>query len=267
MPSFENQDNNKKDFRPMYYSPVKMKNPNSPVDPSELSFGYWKGLLKISISPKIENSPQDYVTYDHKNNIEVFINHTKARILYSEILTLMENPDAYKSVGINSGSTGLISVCNGKEVGVPGFVLVIRKLDPNGTVVSSYMYQFNQNYHYSIRNFDENTLKYDKSFYDDIEIHEFLDVLKNFYENVGGYNAYSVLDAERFEVSRVNTKIGLMMDKLGIPKYEGKNGGGNNKSFFDLANQGGQFAESAADGVPNRTVQAGSLEELTGEMS
>lgn len=263
---FDNNDNNKQDFRPTYYSPVKFRNELSPVDPSELSFAYWKGMLKLSISPKMENTNLEYTTYDHKNNIEVFINHTKARMLYHEMAELRANPDAYQSVGINTGSSGLISVSNGKEVGINGLILIIRKLNLDGTVQSSYMYQFNREYHFSIRNFDENALTYDKHFYDEIEYDEFMDLLKNYYENINGFVAYSTVDAMRFEHKRINTKIGLMMDKLGIPKLEknGRDFGG--KSFFDMANEGSQFSSQAAAGVPNRDAQVTDIDSLSEEM-
>lgn len=258
--AYENTDNNRQDFRPMYYSPVKFKNELSPVDPSELSFAFWKGLLKITISPKVENSNLDYITFDHKNNIEIFINHTKARMLYNEMAELRANPDSYNSVGINTGSSGLISVSNGKEVGINGLILIIRKLNLDGTVQSSYMYQFNRDYHFAIRNFDENTLTYDKHFYNDIEYDEFMQVLKNYYENIGGYIAASTIDANRFENRRVNTKIGLMMDKLGIPKFDKNNG--SSKSFFDMANEGSAFAAQAAAGVPNRDITSTNIDDI-----
>ena len=42
-------DNNKKYEDPTVYSPVALKNPESNIDPSRLSFSYWKNLLKIII--------------------------------------------------------------------------------------------------------------------------------------------------------------------------------------------------------------------------
>lgn len=264
--SFENTDNNKKDFRPTYHSYARMKNPSSTVDPSELSFDFWKGLLKIIISPKVDDSSVDYDVYDRKNNIEICLNHTRARILYEEMAMLKENPDTYKSVGVNSGATGLITVSNGKEFGINGFCLVIRKMELDGTINSSYMYQFKQNTHFAIRNFDENTLKYDKHYYDSVEYDEFMCLLRNYYENISGFIAASVIDAQRFDNSRLHTKLGLMMDKLGIPKYEKGNQTSAGKSFFDMAQQGTQFIEQREAGIPNRNVRNSTIDEIAGEM-
>ena len=92
-----------------------------------------------------------------------------------------------------------------------------------------------------------------------------MDLLKNYYENIGGYIPASVLDANRFENKRINTKIGLIMDKLGIPKPD-KNGGGSSKSFFDMTNEGSQFSSQAAAGVPNRGVTVTDIDGIMEDM-
>lgn len=260
--------NRQEEFRATFYSPVRLRNPESEVDPSELSFRFWKGLLGIIIAPKLAKSNTEYNQYDNENAIQVYINHTKARMLYAEMAKLKENPDAYNSVGINSGSTGLISVSNGKEVGVAGPVLILRKLDQNGTINSSYMYEFNRDFHYSIRNFDESTLKYDKNYFDWIEYDEFMQTLKSFYENANMIQAFGVVDSARREFNRLHSKLNPIMEKMGIERYERNNRGGNGggKSFFDKANQGSQFSDSAAAGVPDRGLTNSSLDSLSEEI-
>lgn len=224
--------NNKKDNSPTVYCPISYKNPDASSDPSELSFSYWKNLLKITISPKVEPKPGDkFTTYDHVNNASIHLNAMKARIFKKEIEEMIINKTP-NSVSVSSGATGLITFSNGKEYGVDAYMLVIRKLDENGTVNSSYSYQFNgDSYYNSIRNFDEVSLKYDRMYFPALEIEAFLDILEDFYKAQSYATAYTVVDSMKFDVSRVNTKIDIIMEKLGIPKYNSNNGGG--KSFFD----------------------------------
>lgn len=263
-----NNGNNTEEYRPVYYSPVVLKNENSTIDPSELSFTFWKGMLGICISPKIENSNASYTRYDHKNNTKIYLNHAKARMLLSEAEMLKANPDSYNSVGVASGSNGIISVCNGKEVGLSGFVIIIRKIDSNGNLMSSYMYEFNQDIYFSIRNFDESTNKYDRNFFPDLEYDEFIAVLRNYVDNVPGYNAAAVQDISRLNYNRIYDNLTALMAKFDVPVVtrSGKGSSGGSKSFFDMANQGSQFADSAALGVPNMSATESTIEELGGDI-
>lgn len=227
-----NQDNNKKIYDPTVYSPVQFKNPLG-VDPSMLSFSYWRSLLKISISPKLDPRPGDtYDTYDHENGISIHINHMKARILYNEINEFLKGK--LNSVGIPSGASGLITISNGLEFGISSPVLVIRKMDEDGKITSSYAYQFNANdYYKSIRNFDEKSLDYEEVPCPNIELLVFQDLLKNYYEAANYATAYTVIDSLKFDNSRINTKLGLLLDNAGIKKQD-KNGG---KSFFQRSSE------------------------------
>jgi hypothetical protein len=224
------EDNNKKNYDPTVYSPIQFKNPNG-VDPSMISIAFWRGLMKISISPKNEPKPGDkYDTYDHENNIAIHINHMKARILYNEIENFLKDPDKLNSVGVNSGVAGLLTISNGKEFGINSPVIVIRKMDETGKVISSYAYEFNANdYYTSIRNFNEKTLKYDSIPCPNLELLVFQDALKSYYESASYATAYTVIDSMKFSNSRINTKLDLLLDNAGIKRQGGDNGG---KSFF-----------------------------------
>jgi len=249
------EDNNKKNYDPTVYSPIQFKNPNG-IDPSMLSFSFWRNMLKISISPKMEPKPGDkYDVYDHKNNISIHINHMKARILYDEIKEFLKDPNKLNNVGVPSGVSGLITISNGKEFGINSPVLVIRKLDENGNVTSSYAYQFNNNdYYFGIRNFNEKTLKYDTIDYPNLELLTFMDILKSYYESSSYAFAYSVVDSLKFDNSRINTKLDLLLDNAGIKRQ----GNSNGKSFFQRS------SELDSDSVP--TSRSTSLDDLASEL-
>lgn len=229
----KNTDNNKKQYEPTVYSPVQFKNPKG-IDPSELSFTFWNRMLKINISPKKDEKPGDkYPTYDHENNISIHINHLKARMLYNEIEEFLKDPNKINSIGINSGTAGLLTISNGKEFGVNSPVMVIRKMDEAGNVNTSYAYEFNANdYYTTIRNFDEKSKKYDTVAMPNLELIVLQDLLRAYYESANYAAAYAVVDSMKFDVSRINTKLELLLDNAGIKKPGGNGGANGGRSFF-----------------------------------
>jgi hypothetical protein len=262
--SNKNQDNNKKNYEPNVYSPVQFKNPNG-VDPSELSFAFWNRMLKITISPKKDSKPGDkFDTYDHENNISIHINHVKARILCKEIDEFLKDPDKINSIGINSGAAGLLTISNGKEFGINAPVMVVRKMDEAGKVLTSYAYQFNANdYYNSIRNFDEKSLKYDTVAMPNLELIIFQDLLQAYYESANYAMAYTVVDSMKFDMSRTNSKLDLLLDNAGI-KRQGGNGGnaGGGKSFFQRSNELDSDTQGSSRNTSNLDDLASELEGL-----
>lgn len=254
--SYRNEDNNKKNYDPTVYSPIQFKNPTG-VDPSSLSFSYWRNLLKISISPKQESKPgATYDTYDYKNNISIHINHMKARILAMEIDAFLQDPDKLNNIGINSGANGFLTISNGKEFGINSPVLVIRKMDEDGAILSSYAYQFNApEYHYAIRNFEESSLKFDRINKPNIELIIMRDLLQSYYESTTYAMAYTVIDASKYENSRTNTKIDLLLDNAGV---KSNNRGGGGRSFFQRS------SDTDSRNTPARNQS--SLDDLSSEL-
>lgn len=255
-----NGNNNNDRYQPTVYCPIKLKNPESEKDPSEMSFSYWKNLLKIAISPMIQNDGSSYPTYDYKNQGTVYMNQDRARILYAEIEEFLKNPDAYNNMGVPCGSNGLISISNGKEFGVNSPIIVIRKINQEtGYVESSYMYQFKTNYA-AVRNFDENTQKFDSFVYEQIEIFIFMDILKSFFTSMSYAMAYSVINANQYNDSRYNTKLDLLMDKAGIERKHRGSSGGQGSSYFNMNNAGN--VNAATDSIQNSKHEQTTIEEL-----
>lgn len=235
--SYQRGDNNNKNTDPTIFCPIQFKNQDG-VDPSCLSFSYWNKLLKISISPMVEPKPGDaYVSYDHKNNIYIHINYMKARILHDEITEFLKDTSKLNSVGITSGVSGLLTISNGKEFGINAPVLVIRKMDESGGILSSFAYQFNDAAYYnSIRNFDETSLKYDTIDCPNAELLAFQEILRTFYEASTYATAYSVVDTSDYGSAKVQGKLDQLLENAGISSGgDGKRGGrsGGGRSFFN----------------------------------
>ncbi len=224
-----NYDNNKKEqYLPVYYSEYGTGNSNG-IDPSSLSYSFYNRMLKLSISPlKMNNG--DKIAYDHDNAATVWLTHTKARMLHEQIKRVLSGE--ISNGGVNTGTEGLVRFSDGKELGVNDYCLIISKIDESGKEISSYAYQFKSKYHYAVDNFDSKDASHKKHYYNDIEIIQLLDLLESYYIAMTGANAYSVMDGMRFNTNSNNTKIDLIMSKLGIEFKPGTTSRAS-KSFFD----------------------------------
>ena len=252
--NYNNNDQKEKKYQPTVQSDYKMSNPEG-IDPSSLSFSFWNGLLNIKIAPRKANSGDEFASYDYDNAASAFLSHSKARVLASEIDRFMESNGTIDNVGVNT-KHGLLSICDGKSFGVSGPLLVIRDLDPtNGSITSKYIYQFKTGFHYGIENFNEADSSYSTNNYDYLELEQFKTVLEQFYNAMTNATAYSVINADRFNQSRIKSDLDAIKDNLGIAKsgnYSNKNGGGyfnrnnssnNTSSYEDIQNKISEMEE------------------------
>lgn len=241
--------NNKKkgNYSPMVYSRYSFANSESKIDPAKMSFTFWNGLLKIAIAPFIE----DKLEYDYDNEGAIYISHFKAKMLAEEISLFLANPEEYKNRGITSGD-GLISVSNGVEVtGKTNPCIIIRKIGEDGKPSASYLYEFRNEYHYSVRNYNESDSDFDKVYNNNLELEMFKQILIDYYQSMSGALAYSVIDYNRFNNSRVNTKLDSIAEKLGISYGKGKNNSrGRSSSIFDNA-EGRSYTNKDIDDIEN----------------
>lgn len=255
--------NQKKYYEPILYSLYGTSNTEG-VDPSALSYQFYNNLLKISISPmKIGAKPDDKQIWDHENGISVWLTHVKAKILHDEILYVMDHLDEVNNSGVLTGNEGLISFSSGKELGVTSPCLIIRKIDSTGKVTSVYAYQFKADHHIAIRNFDpKNPDSYESISHPNLEIENLITILKQYYESSCGAYAYATMSAMKYDTNRNNTKMQLIMDKLGIEapaEYSRNNNRSGGSSFF-AANKG--VTESIPQG---NAMRSATMDELGGE--
>lgn len=210
--------NEKKNYSPSVTSGYRFSNAESTIDKTSLSFAFWNKLLKISIAPKKETT-DDTISFDYENAGSVYLSHTKAIMFYKEIVRFMEEYKsgiAPKNAGVPSGNEGLIYICNGEEFNAEGPCLVIRKIDESGHCTSTYVYEFRRNTHYSILNYTEKTAKFESRFYDELEIEQLANLLKSYYESMTMAIAYSIQEAGKYDNSRMNTKLKIIGEKLGV---------------------------------------------------
>lgn len=257
-----NDSNQKKGYEPILYSPYNTSNREG-VDPSALSYQFYNGLLKISISPMKAGVKKDDVdVWDHENAGAVYLTNVKARLLADEIKYVMEHQEDVYNAGVPSANA-LVSFSTGKELGATSPCLIIRRLDTNtGEPVSSYAYQFKDNHYFGVRNFDPaKPAEHVEYNYPNTEINMLIDILTQYSVSASGAAAYMNMYANKYDTSRLNTKIGLIMDKLGIeskPEYSKGNSGGS--SYFN--NRGGQYGNSTS----SSNMRSNTLEGLESEL-
>lgn len=246
-----NYDNNKKEvYMPVYYSEYGTGNAEG-VDPSALSYSFYNRMLKLAISPLKANNG-DKIAYDHENAAVVWITHTKARMLYDQITKVLNGEIV--NGGVPTGKEGLVRFCDGKELGVNSYCLIINKIKEDGSVESAYAYEFKSHYHYAVENYDPNNSNHKKFYYDTLEVQQLLDLLKSYYESMTGAYAYSVMDGMRFNINANNTKMDLIMSKLGVEYKTGMTSRSSSGSYFDRNNN----SSSSSD----RSMRSATMDDL-----
>ena len=245
--AFNNADNNSRNNNgPVVFSSYNAGN-STGMDPSSINYTFINRMLKIAIAPLKQDNGSE-IAYDHKNEASIWITHTKARTLLKEIRRVQSGE--IKNGGVNSGKDGLIRFCNGEEFGIDGQCLVINKLNENGEVLSTYMYQFKKKHHYGIENFSQEDSKHKKVYYDDTEVEQLCDLLEEYYKAMSGGPAYAIMDAQSFTQTRQETKLDLVMSKLGIEYRQGTTSrSSSQQSFFNnnSSEQGRSMRSSAIE--------------------
>ena len=254
--------NNKPKYKELeVYSNYGMTNAEGVVDPSALSISFFRNLMKISIAPKLQNANGNQ-KWDNDNAASVYLTHTKARVLHKAIKDVLdpEKPQI-KNAGVNSGSgetVGLITFSDGTEMGLQNPCLIIRKIGPNGEVLSMYIYEFKFNYHNAIINFDGNSASYDQIFFDNLEVEQFMDALNQYYLSMNNATAYSVANTMKFSLNAMDNKLNAIAEACGANiEKPGNSGGGN--SFFSNNRSGGSTPSTEA---PGNSVRQSTLDDL-----
>lgn len=254
--------NERKNYSPSVTSGYRFSNPESAIDKTSLSFSFWNKLLKVSIAPRKETEG-DTIAYDHENAGAVYLSHSKAYIFHKEIINFL---DAYKkgaspkNVGVSTGSEGLIYICTGEEFNANGPCLVIRKIDENGKSTSTFVYEFKRDAQ-SVVNYSEKTTEFESNIFEFNEIEQLAVLLKNYYDSMTMAVAYSVQEANKYDNSRINTKLKIIGEKLGVDFQKPNNdkGRSSNNSYFTNAKP---KSENQSYNGLNTSYETGSLDDI-----
>lgn len=247
--SYSNNKDANKPFEPSIYSPYRFNNAESEIDKTCLTFGVWKQMLKISISPRKEGTEE--IQFDMEKGLTVYLNHSKAKILSNELKNFLRDPDTYSGSGVPSGQ-GIITISNGAELGGTSPVLIIRKIDDTGNVVSSFAYEFKKDYYFSVRNYTGGTeFSRESDSYKNLEIEEMIRLLEEYCNAMTYMTAYSVMDVNKWNDHRVNSKLNAIAEKLGVEVNRTSSRGSSysSTSFFSSAG-----SSSSSDGYTTASI-------------
>lgn len=244
--SYNNNKSND-NYNVQVYSKYGFGNPLSKIDPTALSFRFWKGSLVISILPRIATN-DDSIDYDKQNAISIYLSHTKARLLAYDILEFLNNPGTISSAGVVSGA-GLITITDGSEFNSSNPCLVIRKKGEDGGIQSSYAYEFKSDYHFTVRNYNEKNDTFDQHLYPQLEIDEFVTLLEEYYKSMTNALAYSFMEVNKYHQSKVEQALGIGAgNKSSNSFFNGKNT--NNNSNKGSTNNN-SFSNSSIEDIEN----------------
>lgn len=230
------------------YSNYRMNNAESTIDPTCLTFRFWRTNLCIGIFPR-KNTGNDEVQFDMDNGITIYLSHTKARILKNELEHFLKDPVTYNGCGVPSGSAA-ITISNGAEYGKNTPVLTIRKVNENGDVVASFAYEFKSNYYYGIRNYDGKNFASAYDDYKNIEIQQMITLLDQYVLASTNAIAFSVRDNSKFYDNRVESKIDAIAANLGVelPKSGQQKKSFNNNSYFNNNSNTSNYSSNVSYG-------------------
>ena len=241
----DNTNNKKQNYEETYYSRMRFTNYE---DKKMLSFSFWKGFLKIAISDIRESATGAGIEYDEIGSIH--LSPTKAHILKEQILqfrSLEDSATTNKSFGVDTGigeNKNFIAIGN-KETSSEDDIqrtLFIGKVDINGNLLEGNQFNFNHKYHFGIEWKDLQAMEFDANYLDNTELDMFIVLLDQYISAMSGAIAYSVMDLGRFNNSRLNTKIELVMNKLGIETKSSKQA--SSESYFNKNGLGAASPEN-----------------------
>ena len=233
--TYNNNGNIKKnDYSPTTYSQVKFFNSTSNIDASAMSFSFWKGLLKISIAP-VKTGEGSNVEIDRDNSIDLYLTPAKATLLHQYGLMFKEDPTRFQNVGVSTNK-GLIYFTTGEsEFNIPaGKMFVVIKIvdSESGNVTSAIAYEFNSSQYYGIVNYvGGSTFEKDTNFANTFEFDMLMRVFESYIDSSSYAMAATVVENMKYDMSRINTKLTSIQDKLGIEVVKSRQY--RNKSYFD----------------------------------
>lgn len=256
---------NRRDLNDQFYSRMKFSSKNL-----SMGFGFWKGMLKISISEKAESNNGGFPQYNEV--VYIHLSPTKARILKHEIKKFLAEPATVDTPprGVNTGSSdvqGMIFIGNREDStpDIPRRYMTIGKVDASGNIVDSCEFDFNSNYHFGV--VFTNTsgqLQISKEYYDDLEIEQFVTFLDEYIWSANGSTGYFTTDLARYQTARIENKIDDIATAVGVEKKSSggqtnRSNGDFNKSFF--ASTGGADSRSNSNRGRSSTTSFDEIED------
>lgn len=247
--------NKKQNYENSYFSRTKFSNYE---DKKTLSFSFWKGNLKVSIN-EIKES---YSGIEYEELAYIHLSPNKAQILKSQLIDFINLEDSATTslfVGVDTGisdTKNFIAIGNTTDSSEKDIqrVLCIGKVSPDGKVLEKTDFKFNHNYHFGIEWTNVQNMDCETKFKNNVELELFIILLEEYIKSMTGAMAYSVMDMGRFDYSRINTKIELVMNALGVEVKSNKQQNNSSNSYFNKNGLGAASPENTNRARSERTT-------------
>lgn len=212
-----NNNREEEGYRPTIYGYSMSNTSESAVDVTNLSFSMWKNSLKIAIAPSVKGGNSDRTEWDRKSAACIYLTPTKAYMLADLLKNFNKDQAAYNGWGVFAGQ-GLITISDGKEFKGNNPCLTIRKIGENGSVESSYAYEFKSDYHVVLESFNEENGEFaeNKSMFANLELEQVIWQLEDYARNSNNAIAFTVCDNMARQNDYISSGLGKIASKLGV---------------------------------------------------
>ena len=244
----DSNQNQNKQYGTTYWSRWSIKQRDGKL---RLSPRFSQGLLTLDVS-------QQAAEYKWDSVASITLSPTKAKVFAAELRKFLEdfNSRSYsgKAYGVDTGIKDVRPII-AITASDSGIILVIGKVNPDGSFESRLDYSINTEYHYGLEWSSLENMEVDKTFYDTMEVEQLIELCDEFAANAYGACASATLEMMKWDYSvpknleAVATKLGV---KIGKMSNNSKTGSGN--SFFNKNDKN------------NGSTKRSSLEDLEDEL-
>ena len=251
--NYNNQNNSM--YNPTYYSRLSIRNP---LDNLRLSFNFWNGTLRVSIS-------EAGTAQEGRNNELAYIHlsPTKARLFADCVERIIKDPETFDIFGVDTGTGethGLIAI--GRDMGKP--YLIIAKVNSDGKYESNQRFNFNNDYQYLLQINDITKLGYKKEYDNSLELNQLKDILDDYSRFSSGAAGYTFYDIGRYESAKISNIIRSIAEKVGASNKNYNIGSSNNSFFASAENEYNEPTKSTQNTGRNSYKPITNLEDELG---
>lgn len=229
-----NNNKQKEFYRPTVYGRSMSNTSDTAIEKTNLAFSMWKGTLKIAINPQVTGSTTDYPEWDRESQVAIYLTPAKSYMLAEIIKSYMKDKKTFNGYSVNAGK-GLITICDGKELGGQNTCLVIRTVNLQGKVDTQGVYEVKQDSYFSVYekfNADTGDYKQVDGMFENMELKQIVEQLEDYARFTNNAIAFTVCDSMTFQDHPMVDAVAKIANKLGVQAFGGQGGSHKNTSYF-----------------------------------
>jgi len=214
--AFDNSNNNQRDNqKPVsnVFSSVNLANPDSNLQQTKLTVGYFNRLMQISIAPRNPASPgEEYPTYNNQAAVKVYISYSQAKMIYDAMQDMFYNAKTDKRNICVETKHGLFKISNGDEFGSSSPCVSILYVDGSKGRPVEAIYQMKNNYELAY-NYDNGKFSTEK--FPNLEIDILATAFKEYFNSSNYAIAASVHESSMYRENYSQNLLKSIAGKVG----------------------------------------------------